>query len=91
MCGGWAPCSATGGRECYTIGGVGLAQQRKYREAAALATAGVAEVVYRIRRLGLVVALNKPRRLYIFMFLERAHHQMPTSSSVASVLPSRGE
>ena len=49
---------------CYADDTLVLAQQRTYREAAVLATAGVAEVVGRIRRLGLEVALNKSEALY---------------------------
>ena len=49
---------------CYANDTLVLAQQRTYREAAGLATAGVAEVVGRIRRLGIEVTLNKSEALY---------------------------
>ena len=51
-------------RTCYADGTLVLAQQRTYREVAVLATAGVAEVIGRIRRLGFEVALNKAEALY---------------------------
>lgn len=44
---------------CYADDTLVTASGKSYREAAVLATAGVAQVVARIRRLGLQVALNK--------------------------------
>lgn len=51
------------GMVCYADDTLVTARGRDYRRAAVLATAGVAHVVARIRRLGLQVALNKSEAL----------------------------